>query len=148
VHDGGVQIAAIRDLVSTPGTAEATMGKILGVGGVFLKSPDPTALRAWYERVLGLKIGDWGVFFTPDMLAAQPGAGTVLSLFSPTTEHFAPSNHDVMLNLIVDDMATVLAHAAEAGVTPIHQQDDDYGTFAHILDPEGRKLELWQPKAS
>ena len=123
------------------------MAKVLGVGGVFFKSADPAALRAWYGRVLGLEIGEWGAFFTAVAAAEQPGAGTVYSPFSATTDYFAPSTHDFMINLMVDDLDGVLARAAEAGVEPVKRQDEAYGRFAHVMDPEGRKLELWEPKA-
>ena len=123
------------------------MAKVLGLGGVFFKSADVPALRAWYQQVLGLEISDWGVFFTPAMVADIPGAGTVFGPFAATTDYFAPSTHDYMLNLLVDDLDAILAQAAAAGVEPIKRQDAEYGRFAHILDPEGRKLELWQPKA-
>jgi predicted enzyme related to lactoylglutathione lyase len=124
------------------------MAKVLGVGGIFFKSADVPALRAWYARVLGLEIGDWGFFFTPDMVADKPGAGTVFSPFKATTDHFLPSTHDYMINLLVDDLDAVLARAAAEGVTPIKRQDESYGGFAHIMDPEGRKIELWEPKST
>ncbi len=122
------------------------MAKVLGVGGVFFKSDDVAALRAWYATVLGLEVGDWGAYFTPAMVADLPGAGTVFSPFSATTDYFAPSVHDFMINFVVDDLDGVLARAAAAGVSPVKRQEEAYGRFAHILDPEGRKIELWQPK--
>lgn len=123
------------------------MAKVLGVGGVFFKSTDVAGLRAWYATVLGLEVGDWGAFFTPAMVAELPGAGTVFSPFSATTDYFAPSVHDFMINFVVDDLDGVLARAAAAGVSPIKRQEEPYGRFAHLLDPEGRKIELWQPLA-
>lgn len=76
----------------------------------------------------------------------MPGAGTVFSPFAATTDCFAPSTHDFMINLMVDDLAGLLAQAAAAGVEPVKRQDAEYGRFAHIVAPEGRKLELWQPR--
>lgn len=122
------------------------MAKVLGVGGVFFKSADPAALRAWYARVLGLEIGDWGMFFTPEMVKDKPGAGTVFSPFKADTDYFEPSTKEFMFNLIVDDMDAMLARAKAEGVEPVKRQDEDYGRFAHIMDPEGRKIELWEPK--
>ena len=122
------------------------MAKVLGVGGVFFKSQDVPALRAWYLRVLGLEVGEWGAFFTPAMAADQPGAGTVFSPISATTDYFAPSPHEFMINLMVDDLDGILARAAAEGVEAIKRQDETYGRFAHVLDPEGRKLELWEPR--
>jgi predicted enzyme related to lactoylglutathione lyase len=123
------------------------VAKVLGVGGVFFKSADVGALAAWYGRVLGVEIGEWGGFFPATGPASKPGAGTVYSPFPATTTSFAPSTHDFMINLMVDDLDGVLARAAAEGVAPVHRLDESYGRFAHILDPEGRKLELWEPLA-
>lgn len=122
------------------------MAKVLGVGGIFFKTPDAGALREWYARVLGLEISEWGMFFTPDMVKDKPGSGTVFSPFSADTDYFKPSEKDFMFNLIVDDMDGMLARAKAAGVEPVKQQEESYGRFAHIIDLEGRKIELWEPK--
>jgi predicted enzyme related to lactoylglutathione lyase len=124
------------------------MANVLGLGGLFFKSADEAALRDWYGRVLGLSFEDWGgVIFKPQLAASQPGAATVFAWFNADTDHFAPSTNEFMVNLMVDDMDGVLARCAEQGVTPLRTLDDEAnGRFAHILDPEGRKLELWQPK--
>jgi len=121
------------------------MAKVLGVGGVFFKSKDLAALKAWYARVLGLEIGDWGVFFTPDMVKDTPGSGTVFSPFKDDTDYFSPSDKEFMFNLIVDDMDAMLARCKAQGVEPVKTQDESYGRFAHIIDIDGRKVELWQP---
>jgi predicted enzyme related to lactoylglutathione lyase len=124
------------------------MAKILSLGGLFFKSADPAAMREWYGRVLGIKSEEWGAFFTPDAAAAHPGAGTVFSAFNADTDHFAPSEKDFMFNLMIDDLDGILARCAEQGVTPIKTvPDEGMGRFAHIMDPEGRKIELWEPKA-
>jgi len=124
------------------------MAKVLGVGGLFFKSADGVAMRAWYGRVLGLEFADWGgVVFTPDAAAAHPGAATVFSPFAPDTDYFAPSNKEFMFNLMVDDLDGILARAKAEGVEPVKTfPDEANGRFAHIMDPEGRKIELWQPK--
>lgn len=124
------------------------MAKVLGVGGVFFKSRDEAALRDWYGRVLGLSFEDWGgVIFTPQLAASHPGAATVFSSFKADTDYFEPSTKEFMINLMVDDMDGILARCAQHGVMPLLRLDDEpNGRFAHILDPEGRKLELWEPK--
>lgn len=124
------------------------MAKVLGLGGLFFKTADAPALRAWYLRVLGLEIGDWGAFFNLKDAAEKPGAGVVFSPFKADTDYFAPSAKDYMFNLLVDDMDGMLARAKAEGVTPIKQTEESYGRFAHIMDPEGRKIELWEPKAA
>ena len=123
------------------------MAKVLGLGGLFFKTKDGAALRAWYARVLGLEISDWGMFFTPDMLAAKPGAGTVFSPFKADTDHFDPSTKDYMFNFVVDDLDGMLARCKAEGVEPLKVvPDEGFGRFAHIMDLEGRKIELWEPK--
>lgn len=124
------------------------MARVLGVGGVFFKSRDRDALRDWYERVLGLDFQDWGgVAFTPVDAAGQPGARTVFTSFEADTDYFEPSREEFMFNLMVDDLDGMLARCREHGVTPMRTFDDEpNGSFAHIVDLEGRKIELWEPK--
>lgn len=124
------------------------MAKIIGLGGLFFKSADPDKTREWYTRVLGLEFHDWGgLVFLPEVAAAHPGAATVFSPFSSGSDYFEPSTNDYMFNLMVDDIDGVLARCAEHGVEPIKTFPDEYnGRFAHIMDPEGRKIELWQPR--
>jgi predicted enzyme related to lactoylglutathione lyase len=123
------------------------MPKVLGLGGLFFKSADPDAMKAWYGRVFDIAYDEWGIVFTPDAAAAHPGAATVFSPFGAATDYFAPSDKEFMFNLMVDDLEGVLARCAEHGVLPIKTMPDEgMGPFAHIMDPEGRKIELWQPK--
>ncbi len=123
------------------------MARVLGIGGLFLTSKDPGALAAWYREVLGLDMAEWGgTFMTPDAMAAHPGAGTVFSLFPADTTYFAPSTREFMVNLAVDDLEGILASCATHGVVATVLPDEPNGRFAHILDPEGTKIELWQPK--
>jgi predicted enzyme related to lactoylglutathione lyase len=124
------------------------MPTVLGLGGLFFKSADPAAMQDWYSRVLGLSFESWGgIVFTPDAAAAHPGAATVFSAFAADSDYFAPSDKDYMFNLMVDDLGGILARCAENGVEPIAAIVDEFnGRFAHIIDPEGRKIELWEPK--
>ena len=125
------------------------MSKVLGLGGLFFKSADPAAMAEWYGRVLGMAFEAWGgTVFTPDAAAAHPGAGTVFSPFAADTSYFAPSDAPYMFNLMVDDLDGILARCAEHGVEPLAAILEEFnGRFAHIMDPEGRKIELWEPKA-
>ncbi len=118
------------------------MAKVLGIGGVFFKTEAPDALRDWYRRVLGLNIERWGaVMFGP----LERGV-TVWSPFAADTDYFQPSTHDVMINYVVDDLDGVLAIAAAEGASPLRRDDsDENGRFAWLLDPDGRKIELWEP---
>lgn len=123
------------------------MAKVIGVGGIFFKSKDPTALLNWYREVLGLHVHDWGgVFLTPEAMAAHPGAGTVFAPFKQDTTYFEPSTKDFMINLAVDDLDGVLANCAKHGVEAKVLPPEPNGRFAHISDPEGTRIELWEPK--
>ena len=123
------------------------MAKVLGLGGVFWKARDPKALLAWYRDVLGLEVTDWGgVVFEPAAMAEHAGAATVFAAFAADSDYFAPSEKPFMFNLAVDDLDGVLASCRAHGVTPIKQYDEANGRFAHIVDPEGMKIELWQPR--
>jgi predicted enzyme related to lactoylglutathione lyase len=123
------------------------MSKVLGLGGLFFKSADSAAMRDWYGKVLGIPMEEWGAVFTPDAAAAHAGSATVFAPFKADTEYFAPSDAAFMFNLMVDDLDGMLARCAEHGVVPLDAVlDEANGRFAHIMDPEGRKIELWQPK--
>ena len=123
------------------------MAQVIGLGGLFFRSADPAAMREWYGNVLGIPFEPWGVVFTPDAAAAHPGAGTVLSPCAADTDYFAPSDKEFMFNLMVDDLDGMLARCAEHGVMSVKTfPDEANGRFAHIMDPEGRKIELWEPK--
>jgi predicted enzyme related to lactoylglutathione lyase len=124
------------------------MARVLGLGGLFFKSADPEATRGWYARVLGIAFDSWGgTVFDPAQAAAHPGAGTVFCPFDADTGYFAPSQSDVMFNLMVDDLAAILERCASEGVEPYGEVlDEPNGRFAHIIDPDGRKVELWEPK--
>ena len=123
------------------------MAQVLGIGGIFFKARDPAALSKWYADVLGIEMLDWGgAFLTPEAMAAHPGAGTVFSPFKADTTYFAPSTKEFMINFAVDDLDGVLARAAQHGVTATVMPDEPNGRFAHIVDPDGTKIELWEPK--
>ncbi len=123
------------------------MSRVLGIGGVFFKAKDPGTLINWYRDVIGLPVEDWGgVVFRPEAMTDQPGAGTVFSPFEADTTYFEPSTREFMINLAVDDLDGILARCAEHGVEADVLPDQPNGRFAHLLDPEGTKIELWQPK--
>ena len=123
------------------------MAAVIGVGGVFFKSPNPKATIEWYTRVLGMSFAEFGaVIFTPDVAAKQPGAATVFSPFPTGTDYFEPSTKEFMFNLMVDDLSGILAQCKTHGVEPVQVYNDQpNGRFAHIMDPDGRKIELWEP---
>jgi len=123
------------------------MAKVIGVGGIFFKSKDPAALTKWYADVLGLPMQDWGgIILLPETMAALPGAATVFAPFKQDTKYFEPSTKDFMINLAVDDLDGILASCAEHGVEAKVLPPEPNGRFAHISDPEGTRIELWEPK--
>jgi predicted enzyme related to lactoylglutathione lyase len=124
------------------------MAKVLGIGGVFFKSKDQESTRAWYARVLGIEPTPWGgTWFPAPDFAAQPGAGAVFNIMGAEGEYLQPSTAEFMINLVVDDLDGVLARARSQGVEPVKLfPEEANGRFAHIIDPEGRKVELWEPK--
>ena len=125
------------------------MAKALGVGGIFFKSPDPARLQGWYAQYLGINSqNEQGMSFAIFQPGMMPENGyTVWSMFDSGTTYFAPSSKEFMFNLMVDDLDGMLARAAEHGVTPVRVfPDEANGRFAHLMDPDGRKIELWEPR--
>ena len=141
---------AVLLLANAGGSASAEpaapAGHITGVGGVFFKAKDPKALAAWYRDVLGLPLQPWGgAALRYDAPGHPPAAAW--SAFAASTAYFAPSTSDFMINYAVDDMDAILARVSAKGVAILKRTNDDVsGRFAWILDPEGHKIELWEPK--
>jgi len=124
---------------------EPDAGHITGVGGVFFKAKDPKALAAWYRDVLGLPLEAWGGAALRYDAPNHPPA-LIWNAFPASTSYFAPSTGAFMINYAVDDMDAFLARLRANGVTILKSEDDANGRFAWILDPDGNKIELWQPK--
>jgi predicted enzyme related to lactoylglutathione lyase len=119
------------------------MAKVVGVGGVFLRARDPKGLSEWYAKHLGLPRGDDGsiVFDGPEAAGM-----TVFAHFPETTKYFGEGPQQCMLNFRVDDMDALVEQLVAAGVRiDPKRQDESYGRFAWIWDPEGNRVELWQP---
>lgn len=122
------------------------MAKALGVGGIFFKSTDPAALMKWYADTLGVPAQGEYAAFMPDAMPA--GGCTVFSAFKDSTDYFAPSHQPFMINLAVDDLDGALAQVRAAGGTLAGEPVSyDYGRFGWFLDPDGNKVELWEPAA-
>ena len=117
------------------------MARITGLGGVFYKVADPEKTRAWYQEKLGIG-GEWGAMFP--FKQDDPEGFTLFSQFKADTDYFGPSDQPFMVNLRVDDLDGVVADLAGKGVELLGRQDEDYGRFAWIMDPDGIKVELWQ----
>ena len=124
--------------------AEPT-GHITGIGGVFFKAKDPKTLAAWYRDVLGLPLEAWGGALLRYDAPNHPPVLT-WNAFPATTKYFAPSTSDFMIDYAVDDLDAFLSHLRVKGVEVLKRDEDANGRFAWILDPEGNKIELWEPK--
>lgn len=120
-------------------------GHITGIGGVFFKAKDPKALSAWYRDVLGLPLESWGGAMLRYDAPNHPPVLT-WNAFPASTSYFAPSTSDFMINYAVDDMDAFITRLKAKGVSILKDEDDPNGRFAWILDPEGNKIELWEPK--
>lgn len=124
------------------------MAKVVGLGGVFFKAADQAALGAWYAEWLGVPVADYGgASFLPS--AVPPGGYQVWSPFKGDTDYFEPSDRPFMVNLMVDDLEGCLARVSAGGAQVMEAREKgEYGDFGWFVDPEGNKVELWQPPAS
>jgi len=124
------------------------MERATGIGGIFLKSDDPSKLYAWYEKHLGIKADpQYGKMFEWQQ-EGTPG-GTVWSIFPRDTKYFDPSHAAFMVNYRVDNLDALLEELRAAGVwIDPKREDHDYGRFAWIMDPDGNRIELWEPPKS
>ena len=121
-------------------------GHVTGIGGIFVKSKNPKALANWYRDMLGLDVKPWGGAALPFDTPGHPPKVS-WTAFPDTSDYMAPSNRDFMVNFAVDDMDAMIARLTAHGVPILKRDDDDaFGRFAWIQDPDGTKVELWQPK--
>ena len=126
------------------------MRRVTGIGGVFFKAKDPKALGEWYRVHLGMNVEEWGgVAFrwAEDQLDDQ--GSTVWSPFKEDTSYFLPSTASFMINYRVEDLHGLLAKLREEGCTvDAKVEESEFGKFGWVMDPEGNRLELWQPPAA
>lgn len=126
------------------------MKRVTGIGGIFFKAQDPAALQAWYKRHLGIDVQDWGgtAFAWTDAAGAPVAGSTVWSIGPAHSDQFAPSTAPFMINYRVDDLHALVAVLREEGCNVLDRVDDsEYGKFGWVIDPEGNKVELWEPPA-
>jgi predicted enzyme related to lactoylglutathione lyase len=119
------------------------MERVTGIGGIFFKANDPEKLKAWYRDHLGLPMdGGYTVFQTRE----DPGPCTTWSTFAADTTYFEPSKASFMVNFRVKDLRAMLAQLREAGAEVDEKIDEQsYGKFGWVMDPEGNRIELWEP---
>jgi predicted enzyme related to lactoylglutathione lyase len=124
------------------------MKRVIGIGGVFIKAKDPEKLRAWYQKHLDLQPDDYGgvVFNCPATEEERKTAQTVWSLFPSDTKYFDPSSAPFMINYRVADLTSLLEQLRIEGVEVDERTEKyEYGRFGWIMDPEGNRIELWEP---
>jgi len=137
-------LAAAAIMLSPPAFGAEPGGRITGVGGVFVTSKDPKALAKWYRDVLGIKLEPWG----GAILRYDAPGHPPMALWNAMPEHdeeIAPSHREFMINFAVDDLDAYVAGLKAKGVAILKVTGDATGKFAWILDPDGTKIELWQP---
>jgi len=122
------------------------MKRVTGFGGIFFKSTNPTQLAAWYKTHLGLDVADWGgVVFRWAEDGSTDGT-TTWCPFAADTQYFAPSSASFMLNFRVENLQALLAVLRQEGVHVLENtESSEFGEFGWIIDPDGNKIELWQP---
>lgn len=123
------------------------MKRVTGFGGLFFKSDDPAKMKDWYKEHLGFAIDEYGTSFEWRKTDAPEKKGfTVWSPFKKDSPYFSPSKKDFMINLIVENLEELLKVLKTEGVEIVGElQIYEYGKFAHVIDPEGNKIELWEP---
>jgi predicted enzyme related to lactoylglutathione lyase len=126
------------------------MKRVTGIGGIFFKANDAAALQAWYKRHLGIDVQEWGgaAFRWTDAEGKAVAGTTIWSVGPAQGDHFAPSQSSFMVNYRVEDARALAKVLKEEGCNVLDKIDEsEYGVFAWVIDPEGNKVELWQPPA-
>ena len=126
------------------------MRRVTGIGGIFFKARDPVVLREWYRKHLGIDVQEWGgaAFVWADAAGHATKGTTIWSVGPDKGDQFAPSRASFMVNYRVDDLAALLQALRAEGCQVLDKTDDsEYGKFGWVIDPEGNKVELWQPPA-
>ena len=124
------------------------MKRVTSIGGIFFKCKNPAAVREWYEKHLGLNTDQYGTSFEWRHAEDSSRVGfTQWSPFSESTNYFEPSEKEFMINYRVENLRLLVDELRKEGVTIVDEIETfEYGSFVHILDMEGNKIELWEPK--
>ncbi len=124
------------------------MKRVTGIGGIFFKAKNASLLHAWYKRHLGIDVQQWGgAAFSWTDSNGEPVAGTTIwSIGDEQGEQFSPGNASFMINYRVDDLQALVQALKDEGCHVLDKiENSEYGKFAWVIDPEGNKVELWQP---
>ena len=126
------------------------MKRVTGIGGIFFHAKDPAMLREWYKEHLGIDVQECGgtAFVWADGDGKPMKGTTVWSIGTADSDHFAPSSANFVINYRVEDLTSLLKALRAEGCNVLDKTDDsEYGKFGWVMDPEGNKVELWQPPA-
>jgi len=126
------------------------MKRVTGIGGIFFSAKDPAALGAWYRTHLGIDVQDWGgaAFEWTDTEGNPVRGTTAWNVVADGADAFAPGKSSFMVNYRVADLAGLLQALRDEGCEVLEQTDEsEYGKFGWVMDPEGNKIELWEPPA-
>jgi predicted enzyme related to lactoylglutathione lyase len=128
------------------------MKRVIGIGGIFFKANDPVKLADWYKKHLGFDVEDWGGAVFRENAGAEltppRQSHIVWSPFEAKTDYFKPSEKPFMINYRVQDLDAVLAQLRKEGVDVAKTEKSEFGYFGWIMDPEGNRIELWEPPAN
>lgn len=138
---------AFNSIITKQPNNQSTMKRVTGIGGIFFKCKDPDKIREWYKNHLGLNTNPYGAVFEWRQGADSTKKGfTQWSPFGETTKYFEPSEKDFMINYRVENLEALVEELQKEGVTIADKIETyEYGKFVHIIDPEGNKIELWEP---
>ena len=139
---------AFKTIITKQNEKTTKMKKVTGIGGVFFKCKDPKKVTEWYQKHLGLNTNPYGATFEWYEGADSTKKGqTQWTPFPETTKYFEPSTKDFMINYRVENLEALVDELKKNGVTILDKIETyDYGKFVHILDAEGNKVQLWEPK--
>ena len=122
------------------------MKRVTGIGGIFFKAKDPDKLREWYREHLGIESEKWGFAFQWSDDPQKDGGCTAWNIFPDSTKYFDPSTQPFMINFRVGDLQELLSQLRAEGVDVEGQgEESEFGKFAWLMDPEGNRVELWEP---
>jgi len=124
------------------------MKRVTGIGGIFFKAKDPVALRAWYQKHLGIDVQEWGgaAFRWTDADGNPTPGTTIWTVAEASGDYFAPSASTFMVNYRVADLHALMQALRTEGCNVIEKtEESEYGKFGWVIDPEGNKVELWEP---
>ena len=124
------------------------MKRVTGIGGIFFKSKDPQQLTEWYRKHLVIEAENWNGFaFQWSNDPRAESGSTIWSIFPDSTKYFDPSDRPFMINFRVADLASLLTQLRAEGVQVEEMQESEFGKFSWVMDPDGNRVELWEPPA-